>query len=227
MTLCGRELRAIGANSSFMEEVAENISQYFYENMAIGDSQEKAIAIARVFFVLGYKELPGNLQSFAKVLLGDEKENPDMQCLTLLGTRGDKAEWNSRHTSSEHKAVPLVSVDFVKKIPMISALINQFGLELENVLDKSIVYNEANTFNVFYVENAKNSPLVPHQEDFVYPSNIGTVLGFGGLLPSGHLFVTILFTKIIISKEIANLFRPLALSVKLALIPFEQNIFKS
>ena len=226
MTLCSTNLRNMGNNAASIEEVAESIAQHFYENMLNGETREKAVALSRLFLVMNYKDLPAGLQSFAKSILGDKKEYSDMNCLTLLGTRGDKAEWNSRHASTGHKAVPLASVNFVRNIPMLSALISQFGLELEDVVDRNIIYTESRTFNVFYIKDALNNPLVPHQEDFVHPSKIRTVLGFGGVLPSGNLFVNILFTKITISKDIADLFRPLALSVKLALIPFEEKIFK-
>jgi hypothetical protein len=46
-------------------------------------------------------------------------------------------------------------------------------------------------------------------------------LGFGGMLPSGNLFVVILFSKVYIPRETADMFRPLSLSVRLAVLPFE------
>ncbi len=110
---------------------------------------------------------------------------------------------------------------------MISALIDQLGLELRDVLDRNILYDESKTYNVFHVPEVKNSPLVPAQEGFVVPENIKSVLGFGGVLPSGKLFVSILFSRVKISREIANMFRPLALSVKSALLPYEQRVFST
>jgi hypothetical protein len=110
---------------------------------------------------------------------------------------------------------------------MISSLVSQFGLELKDVVDNSIIYYESKKYNVFYVPEAQNSPLIPHQQDFVIPEHIKSVIGFGGVLPSRKLFVVILFSKAAISPEVSNKFKPLALSVKSALLPFERNIFRA
>jgi len=56
------------------------------------------------------------------------------------------------------------------------------------------------------------------------PFGIRSVIGFGGMLPSGNLFAVILFTKVPIPRETADLFRPLALSVKLAILPFDSGL---
>jgi light-regulated signal transduction histidine kinase (bacteriophytochrome) len=54
-------------------------------------------------------------------------------------------------------------------------------------------------------------------------------VGFGDLLPDGHLFAVVMFSKIPISRETAALFSHLSLSVKMALLPFVKcaNAFES
>src|SRR5205807_7868251 len=64
-------------------------------------------------------------------------------------------------------------------------------------------------------------PFVPVQREFVIPYGVRSVLGFGSLLPSGNLFVVVLFTKVFLSRSTADLFKPLALSTRLALLPFD------
>jgi sigma-B regulation protein RsbU (phosphoserine phosphatase) len=73
---------------------------------------------------------------------------------------------------------------------------------------------------VFFVAEALGSPYVPAQEDFVIPSGIRSVLGFGGVLPSGELFAVILFSQTPIAAATAERFGSIALSVKLALLAF-------
>ena len=52
---------------------------------------------------------------------------------------------------------------------------------------------------------AAGSPYIPAQEDFVQPVGIRSVLGFGGMLPGGDIFVVILFSRGIATFEkIAN-----------------------
>ncbi|MBI1877823.1 MAG: hypothetical protein HYR94_06285 [Chloroflexi bacterium] len=84
------------------------------------------------------------------------------------------------------------------------------------------------SFNVFHVAEAEGSPYVPAQEEFVIPCGIKSVLSFGGMLPSGHLFAIILFSKTPITRVTADMFKTLALSVKMAVLSFnEEAIFNS
>jgi len=96
-------------------------------------------------------------------------------------------------------------------------------LEVSDILQPNpglLVDLEQRSYNVFHVEEAQGSPFVPAQVEFVIPHSIRSVVGFGGMLPTGNLFAVILFTTIPIARQTADLFRPLALSVKLAVLPF-------
>ena len=86
---------------------------------------------------------------------------------------------------------------------------------------------EQKSYNIFYVPEARDCPHVPAQKEFVLPYGIKSVLGFGGLFPTGDIFVVIIFSNVAVSKEAVGLFRPLALSVKLALLPYEDEVFSA
>jgi hypothetical protein len=92
---------------------------------------------------------------------------------------------------------------------------------------KLIVDQDQRSFNVFHVEEARGSPYIPAQERFVVPYGIASVLGFGGALPSADLFSLILFSRAQITRATAELFKPLALAIKLALLPFETRVFSA
>src|SRR5262249_36035642 len=149
--------------------------------------------------------------------------SPTMECLTLLGTAGDTAEWNSRNSSVGYKAIPLSSEGFVSKIPMISRLIYQFGVDLRAVLRP----NQANvadlsrrTYSAFHVPEAVGSPYIPAQKHFVLAYGIRSVLGFGGILSEGSLFAVILFAKVLVPQHTADLFEDLGPVIKEAVEPF-------
>jgi serine phosphatase RsbU (regulator of sigma subunit) len=57
----------------------------------------------------------------------------------------------------------------------------------------------------------------------VVPFGIKSVLGFGGLLPSGNMFAIILFLKVQIPISTVQMFSTLALNVKTALLPFDRG----
>ena len=46
--------------------------------------------------------------------------------------------------------------------------------------------------------------------EFVIPFGIRSVLGFGGMLPSGNVFAVILFAQIHVPRDIAEFFKTLA-----------------
>ena len=221
MTRCGIDLRRIGAGSPSMEETASRVVRYLYDGLRDPAGQQPACALVRMFVTLPFEDLQGEQQSFAARILGKTPDPPSMKCLTLLATAGDLPDWNSRHTSRGHQALPLPSAEAVSRSPMIAQLIRQLGVEISAFLSDSSLLIEAgqHTFNVFYVGNAQGSPVIPAQDEFVVPHGVRSVLGFGGLLPSGELFATILFSKTHIPREVADLFKTLALNVKVALLP--------
>lgn len=146
-----------------------------------------------------------------------------MKCLTLLATAGALPAWNSRRMSAGHVALPLASAESVARMPMVARLISQLGVEVASLIapdENFLVDAEQHSFNVFHVPEAEGSPYIPGQHEFVRPHGIRSVLGFGGLLPSGELFVAILFAKQAIGRERADLFKTLALNAKVAILPF-------
>ncbi|HVF40469.1 MAG TPA: hypothetical protein VM939_11250 [Gemmatimonadaceae bacterium] len=221
MTRCGIELRRLGQGAGSMEETAQKIADYFYKSLRKRDDLP-ACALVRMYVTAPYSELQQDLQEFATGLVG-EATNPAMKCLTLLGTAGEESDWNSRKKSAGHKALPLESAESIAKSPMINALIHQLGIPVASLLDAGhdIMLDEhQHTFNVFHVPDAQGSPYIPAQENFVIPHKIRSVLGFGGMLPNGEMFAIVMFSKLTIPRERAELFNTLALNAKLALLPF-------
>jgi len=106
---------------------------------------------------------------------------------------------------------------------MIAQLVSQFGIEMGSVIspDPNVIGDLARqTFNTFHIANAVDSPYIPAQDDFVKPYGVKSVLGFGGVLSSGELFVVIMFSKVSIPASTASTFRDLSANVKEAVEPF-------
>jgi hypothetical protein len=106
---------------------------------------------------------------------------------------------------------------------MIARMIVQMGIEVEEIVHpppRFLLDSDRQPFHVFHVEDALGSEFVPDQETFVVPYGVRSVLGFGGLLPTGELFAFVLFARVPVSRDTAALFRTLALSTKLALLPY-------
>jgi hypothetical protein len=224
MVHCGAVLRRIGDGAKSMEEVASRASRFLYEHLLDGpQGSSRALALVRVFKTLAPQELPAPVRSTTRDILGAGKK-ADYKHLALLGTAGDRPEWNDRTRSRGHQAIPLASAEAVRRIPMISSLLRQLGVEVAQLTeqDPAIVLDRAQRSpGVFHVPEAVDSPLIPAQAEFVKPYGIRSAAGFGGMLPSGDLFATILFSKVPLSRETAECLSPLALNLKLALLPFD------
>jgi PAS domain S-box-containing protein len=229
MIECGRMIRGGAQNAGSMEDAAQVLIRNFYQ--AFSGAGERNCVLVRCFKTHRLQSLPGELRAKARQALARrDVSTDDCPCLTLLATAGDLPAWNDPASSSGHAVIPLEDAAAVNRAPMIAQLIRQLGLEIEMVMDPSedlLLEADERAYGVFHVEEAAGSPSIPAQ-DFVVKYGVRSVLGFGGLLPSGDLFAVIIFSRVHISRETARLFRTLALSVKLVLLPFTRGpIFAS
>ena len=228
MLSCSLRLREATSGAPTLEVSAQRVCRFLYDEL-VGPDSGRACALVRCYKTNAYSSLDEDLQAFAREALGAEKPRPTMKVLTLMATVGQTASWNSRHLSRGHRAIPLPSPEIVEKAPMISQLIKELGLELTQVLQPTadIVKELAGKrHGVFHVENAPGSPYIPAQQEFVARFGIRSVLGFGGMLPSGELFAVILFATVHVPPQAADRFKTLALDVKGAFSKFnEKTVF--
>jgi signal transduction histidine kinase/DNA-binding response OmpR family regulator len=218
-------LRKLGRGAASMEETANRMVRYLHDRFVIKGTKQRCCALVRLFITQPFGQLDPDLQNRAREMLGHIQESTSHKCLVLLGTAGDESEWNARQSSKWHRIIPLPSEQVLSSIPMIAHLIHQLGVDVNCVLQPTpsmILAAEQRTYNVFHVPEAVGSPFIPAQDNFVIPYGITSVLGFGGLLPSGELFAVILFSRTRIDQYTAAMFKPCALAAKAALVPFDQ-----
>ncbi len=224
MALCSTTIRRLGEGAASIEETAGRITRFLYTNLTTGPDEDPACVLVRAFKTHPYSRLTPELQALVDAKLGGPPASPDMKCLTLLGSTGAVPGWNNPALSSRFRVIPLAGPDALKRLPMFAQLFTQFHIDLPHLQETptSLLLNKHSTaFNTFHVPQAINSPYVPGQQDFVVPFGVQSVFGCGGLLSTGDMFALILFSKIAVSKEIADLFQPIALSAKLTLSLFD------
>ncbi len=215
-------LREAVTGAPTLEASAQRACRFLYDELTGPDGQ-RACALVRCYKTHAYNALEPELQAFARDALGAEQPRPSMKVLTLMATIGQSAAWNSRHLSRGHRAIPLPSPEIVAKAPMIAQLIKELGLELNTVLQPSpdVVKELAGKrHGVFHVENALGSPYIPAQQEFVVRFGIRSVLGFGGMMPTGDFFAVILFATVHVPAKAADRFKTLALDIKSAFSRF-------
>jgi two-component system, NtrC family, sensor kinase len=225
MVRCGSELRHLGARSTTQEEMAGKIVRHLYDHLADRDSGRRACILVRFFKTHPFAGLQPDLREFAQALIPSATLSPETKCLTLLASAGEEPQWNSRRNSRRHQAIPLLSEASVKEIPMIAQLLHQLGLKLSDLMAvKSEIIKdlEQKRSNVFHVPVARSSPFIPAQQEFVQPYGVESVVGFGGILPDRNLFAVIIFARVPVPPSTAEMFRTIALNVKMALLPVLQ-----
>jgi hypothetical protein len=234
MLRCSVALRQAAAGSHSMEEAATRMCRFLYNEFGAMSTAAGAdtgfggadCALVRLYKTHAYRRLEPALRRFADKALGDVKAPPALRCLTLLATAGDEPEWNDRHMSRSHRAIPLPSPRIVEQAPMVAQLVRQFGLDLADIINPSPDFVRemvGRSYGVFHVEEALGSAFIPAQEEFVRRYGIQSVVGFGGALRSGDIFAVVLFSRVRITRDVAERFRTIALDVKSALFNFEED----
>lgn len=229
MLECGVAVREVAHGAASMEEAASRIVQYVHGHFVEKATGTRSVALARFYKSLPYERLEPALQEVVDDILGPG-DHRGVRCLTLLATAGDERAWNDRTASANHRVIPLVDADTVAKSPMIAKLVEDLGLSPHEVVQPPGPREDVpadSAFDVFHVADAASSPHVP-AKDFVAEYGIRSVLGFGGMLPSGGFFALLVFSRTPIPAETADAFGTIALSVKLAVLPFvEGRVFES
>jgi hypothetical protein len=225
MLRSGLAIRRAVRGAESLEAAANVIVRYLYEH-CVGAGALRSCVLVRFYKTHAFGALEPDQQRFAAAQLGAIPPRDEMRCLTLLATIGDEEEWNSRHTSRGHKAIPLPSAESIRAAPMIMRLIEDLGVDVEALVSGTASpparATEARTYDIFHVEDAYGSPYIPAQSEFVVPYRIASVVGFGGLLRSGELFAIILFSRDHIPPKSALRFRTIALDIRSALFMLDE-----
>jgi hypothetical protein len=177
--------------------------------------------LIRIYATIPYAALPEKARSFAHRLATSagvaDQLYPDTQVLCLMGTKGKRAEWSDRQQSKGHQAIPLVSSKFVQAIPMITRLLNEFGIGTDwlDLPDKTsmITKSMGKIATVFYVPDAAtardpiNRLVIPAQ-DFVKQNGVKTVFGVGGAYAVGCICTVLCFVSETLDRSVVDRFLP-------------------
>jgi hypothetical protein len=197
----------------FLDEIAQVITETVYRFF------KESIALARVYVTMNHNQLtPLGLNFVANLAAATNNTEfirPNTPILSLMGTSGEEADWNSRHQSKGHIAIPLISKDFIDEIPMMARLLRDLGLNIDGLdkNDQSLTSNLlSNLQGLFLVEHAATKTddwgrKIIAAQDFVAKYGIDTVFGFGGKLTIANNFVVfVCFTKENIDVHKASIF---------------------
>jgi hypothetical protein len=197
-----------------LEQAAQRFVEALYADFA-------SSVLVRLYTSVPYDRLPASRKTFvdqiARTAGVSEQVDDDTQVLCLMGTKGKRAEWTDRRQSKGHLAIPLVSGKFVQNIPMITRLLNEFGIGTDwlDSPDKTSIITRSmgKVATVFYVPDATtfrdqaNRLVIPAQ-DFVSQNGVRTVFGVGGAYANGYICTILWFVSETLDRSVVDRFMP-------------------
>ena len=114
---CGYFFRQMAIHSKSMEEMVNGIVNHLFDSCKNPETGENDITLVRFFKTHSFGDLDQSLQESAQALAPDSQLKANTKCLILLATAGERSQWNDRHQSAGHRAIPLLSESAVSQNP--------------------------------------------------------------------------------------------------------------
>jgi hypothetical protein len=207
-----RTLEPRAQMATSLEEVAQAMATTLYNQFA------ESVILARVYVTVPFAALPQPTRAFVQALPGAASAlTGTTPVLSLLGTQGQKAEWNDRRKSKQHGAIPLISPEFVDGVPMIARLLREVGVPLDWIEShdaRRLVTLIGSKGGLFFVEDAvraiddRGRKVIP-AVDFVFAYSVKSVFGTGAAYSGGQMLVVVVFCRDRVARVTAELFLPL------------------
>ena len=203
-----------------LEDAAQVVTNVLYEKFS------DSIVLVRLFATVPFEKLPdANRNVVAELVHTQGIANlvkDETLVLSLLGTRGTEPTWNDHRKSKRHTGIPLASADFIDRIPMMSRLLKEVGLQQDWIdhQDAIMIKTFASLSGVFYVRDAKlaiddQGRKIISAQDFVRDYDVKTVFGLAGGYPISKTFLTlIVFCREMIERHQAEQYLPLVSHIK-------------
>ena len=225
MTRMGRDLRDLGVNAGNMENVSQQIVNYMQSALIDAETKEPACMMSNL-----YMSCPNEIEPFHPTPHQNGQALEESWQLMLMATAGLPANDQTNKASLVPPILPMLSAQSVAQYPIWETILTQMGMPVDYLVqkDRRFALELATTsFNLILIPNFKDKPELFQSEARYIFQQVETLFGLGGMLPSGQLFVLLMFSKIAVHDEMIELFQPLALSLKLAFLPYTYQHWQS
>jgi hypothetical protein len=213
MSRLGGALRRGAQGAHRIDQSASRVVQHLHDSLRDGSSGARLCASARFFMTQLVEDLPPDLEIEAPGAQGEDAL-PARRCLVLLAKAELEALVGDGLLPPGKRALSLTESG-LQSAPVFCALVTQFGLDVASIAAQEPVYAEEASHracNVFHTEEVPAA---------IAAQGVRSLLGFGGLLPSGNLFFVMLYLRTLVSPSHAAMFRPVAINIKIPLLPLD------
>ena len=219
----GLSLRHIAVSATSVCDRAQGIAHLLYESFRGSGEGEPVCPLVRVFETVPSATLNHADRAYLaqqEAVLGEARGETVLQ---LIGSYGLHPGWCDPALSSRYRCVSVNETTFVSQYPMLSLLMESvrtspsgriipspgIGGYVDAVMTPGL--------QILYVPDARKSPYVPAQSEFVEPYQIRSVIGFGGEFQNGECFFVVMFSREVIPQSVLPLIRILSLNIRLGL----------
>jgi methyl-accepting chemotaxis protein len=213
------EFQKMASRSKTLQEAAGRMMAFVRDEFINAGTGTSSIVMSRLFVTMPYKHLPAAYrEKYFK-----EGVAPESVYLCLMGTAGDRPEWNDIRHSKKRQALllPLKEEDFAL-MPMLARNFKLLGIKYDEIVNP-VHGEDRSTIEGYALEKkVMGSPYVPDQA-FVADNNIISQIGIGGVFPSGSIFTCFLFFNVPVDDDFAETFMIIPLALQMALKSFDLN----
>jgi len=225
------------ANASIISRLCKNVDSKVQQARSLSEAAEamtrevyhqfsNSVVLARCFVTVPFGDLPTTNKEFVRSLAESAGAGKALKnttpVLSLLGTTGQQADWDSPSKSKGHRGIPLISSAFVGSIPMISRLLKELGVPLDWIdsHDSEIIKRSVGTSaGLFFVDDASRATdnegrKIIAAQDFVTQYNVKSVFGVGDAYANGQMVVNVVFCRENFARSAAEQFLSLMSSFK-------------
>jgi serine phosphatase RsbU (regulator of sigma subunit) len=201
-----------------MEEAAAQMVRYLRRAFRTTGGRS-AFVLGRFLNTAPWEDLPDDLRKVVQP--PDGREPAGVRSIVLLASDGEEPQWCDRLRSPGLQPTLLESADTVTANPLLATLVGEIGVDVTTFItgDPGSHGEGPSDFGTFHIEDATDGDRLPLQP-FVATQEIRSVVGFGGLQPTGNVFAVVLYSRVPIDAEAAEMLRIIGMSVKLALLPY-------
>jgi len=212
MVSCGNAIRSLLATLDEGQSYSDAVVRYLYDHIV--DSEGKpAFCLIRTFLLHPYDSLTPKQQEKAIQIYPSLTANSP--CLTLEATFGDETHWRDVADSKGHQVIPLPTNEAMLEMPMVAEMVRSLKFA---PFDSGGENSAVDEHGVLHVNEAVGSKFIPAQEEFVKPYKVESVVGFGKTLPDQSMFAVLCFSRLPISRDVADMMSHIGQCVKIGLI---------
>lgn len=204
-----QKIKKLAGEANTTQEIADFAVRWLYDNITMLDGSP-ACSFTRFFRTMFFERLRPELKSQLVESLGSTPQ-AQVKCLTLMAGCGESETQNAGVDTNMSTCIPLDSKNLSQKVPMISLVVKQLGLDSSKIVSSDpgvFVDPEKKKYDVFHMDNLSASPFL----------GIESVVAFGTYMASGDFFAILMMLKVKISAKKAEDLQALARATEAAIL---------